>query len=126
MANQTSVSDRRSDGHGADNRWLAGVVLVGIGAVLLAVQLLNITVVASAAPLAIGLLLLAAWLRSNSAGYLIPGGILTGLGVGVILAAGPLLSAPETLAGAIVVASLAGGFLLVSIASLLRRGCFMW
>jgi hypothetical protein len=126
MVGHRNVREESLEGRHTSNGWLAGLVLIGIGFVLLAVQLLNVTIVGAAAPLAIGILLLAAWLRSGGRGYLIPGSILTGLGVGVILAAGPMLHSPEMETGAVVIGSLAGGFFLISIAGLLRPGCRMW
>jgi hypothetical protein len=63
--------------------WLPGVVLIAIGATLFAVQLLHLD--ADVIVLVIGLVFAAAFAASRRYGILIPAGILTGLGLGIVL-----------------------------------------
>jgi hypothetical protein len=63
--------------------WLPGVILIAIGVTLFAVQLLHLD--ADVIVLVIGIVFAAAFAASRRYGFLIPAGILTGLGLGVVL-----------------------------------------
>jgi hypothetical protein len=65
-----------------DRNWLAGVILVVLGLLLLAGTLLGVG--GEAVPLAIGVVFLVAYAARRTYGFLIPGGILTGLGAGIV------------------------------------------
>ncbi len=85
--------------------WIGGLILIMIGALLLVSY-----VVPDAGRLillALGLVFLIAFLVTRRYGFLVPAGILTGLGVAVALA--PLVTEGPVL-GAVIVASLAAGF----------------
>lgn len=90
---------------------VAGFVVVGIGLFLLAAQV--VPDVGQWIPLAIGLVFIAAFVGRREYGFLIPGSILAGIGVGVILA--NVLDG--SLAGPAVVLSLAGGFVAIWVVS---------
>src|SRR5438309_11453802 len=63
--------------------WLPGVILIVIGAALFAIQWLHLD--ADAIVLVIGLVFVAAYAATRRYGLLIPAGILTGLGAGILL-----------------------------------------
>jgi hypothetical protein len=63
--------------------WLPGVILILVGAALFAVQLLHLN--ADVIVLVIGLIFATAYVASRRYGLLIPAGILTGLGTGIVL-----------------------------------------
>ena len=65
------------------NGWLPGVILIAVGLTLFAVQLLHVD--ADVIVLVIGLVLAVAYAATRRYGVLIPAGIMTGLGVGILL-----------------------------------------
>ena len=62
--------------------WLPGVILIAVGVTLFAVQLLHLD--ADVIVLVIGLVFAVAFAGTRRYGLLIPAGILTGLGVGIV------------------------------------------
>jgi hypothetical protein len=73
-------------GHGRDGRdgsWVGGVVLIAIGVAFLLGQLLPNA--GRFVPLLVGLIFLAVFLATRNYGFLVPGGIVTGVGVGIVL-----------------------------------------
>ena len=63
--------------------WLPGVILIVVGATLFAVQLLHLD--ADVIVLVIGLVFASAFAATRRYGLLIPAGIMTGLGAGILL-----------------------------------------
>ena len=63
--------------------WLPGVILIAVGATLFAVQLLHLD--ADVIVLVIGLVFASAFAATRRYGLLIPAGIMTGLGAGILL-----------------------------------------
>lgn len=61
----------------------SGLILVGIGMALLLFQVINLTMFF---PLVLGLIFLASGILSHRAGLLIPGGIISGVGLGALAA----------------------------------------
>jgi hypothetical protein len=91
----------------ANDKWIGGAVLIAIGGLLLLGQLVGD--IEQYVVLAIGLFLLLLFAISRNPGTLIGGGIVTGLGVGVLIAA----STEGEIAGAAVLFGLAVGFVAV-------------
>lgn len=89
--------------------WVAGGILLIVGAFLLALEFLPD--LAFLMPLLIGLALLGTFLLVRSPALLSAGGVITGVGVGILTAA---QGSPD-FGGAGVLASVGGGFLLVSL-----------
>lgn len=83
---------------------IGGLVLVGLGVVLLLAQ--YAPAVGVYVPLVVGLALLAVFAVRRSYGALVAGAIVTGVGIGVAIAA----NASGEIAGAAVLLSLGGGF----------------
>jgi len=63
--------------------WLPGVILIAVGATLFAVQLLHLD--ADVIVVVIGLVFASAFAATRRYGLLIPAGIMTGLGAGILL-----------------------------------------
>jgi hypothetical protein len=93
--------------------WLPGVALIAVGVTLFTVQLLDLD--ASVIVLVIGLVFAAAFAVTRRYGLLIPAGILTGLGTGILLEHAGLVGEP-------VVLGLGLGFLAIYGVDLLTTG----
>jgi hypothetical protein len=93
--------------------WLPGVILIVVGGTLFAVQLLNLD--ADVIVLVIGLVFGSAFVAARRYGLLIPAGILTGLGTGILLEDFGVIGEP-------VVLGLGLGFLAIYGADLLTSG----
>lgn len=97
------------------NGLLGGLVLVGIGVLLLAAQF--VPDAGRYVPLILGLAFLAAGLVRRTYGLVVPGGILTGVGAGVVLNA----IVPDAPTGSLILFCLAGGFIGIWVVGLLLR-----
>jgi len=93
--------------------WLPGVILIGVGATLFAIQLLNLD--GDIIVLVIGLIFAAAYAAMRRYGLLILAGILTGLGTGILLENSGAMGEP-------VVLGLGLGFLAIYAADLVFTG----
>jgi hypothetical protein len=78
----TPPGHRRRDA--GDGSWVGGVVLITIGVAFLLGQLLPNA--GRFVPLLVGLSFLAVFLATRNYGFLVPGGIVTGVGVGIVMA----------------------------------------
>lgn len=95
--------------------WVAGLVLVAIGGLLLLGRW--VPDAGEYVVLAIGLVLLVVFFASGEYGFLVPGGIISGIGAGI-----PLATAYEgQLGGGLFLIAMAVGFLLIWILGLLFR-----
>ncbi len=93
--------------------WLPGVILIAVGVTLFAVQLLHLD--ADVIVLVIGLVFATAFAGTRRYGLLVPAGILTGLGFGILLEDFGVRGEP-------VVLGLGLGFLAIFGADLLTSG----
>ena len=93
--------------------WLPGVILIAVGTTLFAVQLLNLD--GDVIVLVIGLVFALAYAATRRYGLLIPAGIMTGLGAGILLEDYGVLGEP-------VVLGLGLGFLAIYAADFLSSG----
>jgi hypothetical protein len=100
-------------GRARDGSWVGGAILIGIGFAFLAGQLIphagNFIV------LAIGVTFLAAFVVTREYGFLVPGGIVTGVGTGVVIAA----EMPGAEGGALFMLAIGSGFLAIWIIGLI-------
>ena len=94
---------------------MAGVVIVGIGVFFLFAQL--IPDIGRWIPLLIGLIFLAAFVPTREYGFLIPGCIISGVGVGVVLTG----VVDDRWSGSVMLFSIAGGFIAIWVVSVLLR-----
>lgn len=93
--------------------WLPGVILIAVGLTLFAVQLLNLD--GDVIVLVIGLVFAIAFGATRRYGLLIPAGIMTGLGTGILLENFGVMGEP-------VVLGLGLGFLAIYAADFLSSG----
>ena len=93
--------------------WLPGVILIAVGLTLFSVQLLNLD--GDVVVLVIGLVFAVAFAATRRYGPLIPAGILTGLGTGILLEKAGVVGEP-------VVLGLGLGFLAIYAGDLLTTG----
>jgi hypothetical protein len=96
-----ATDDRRGRARSNGGLW-AGTILIGLGVLLLAGQL--IPGAGRYVVLVVGLALLGGFVATRGYGFLVPGGIVTGIGVGI------LLSEAYPSAGGLFPLSLAAGF----------------
>ena len=94
---------------------MAGVVIICIGVFFLLAQL--VPDIGRWIPLLIGLAFLAVFLVKREYGYLVAGCIISGVGVGVLLAG----TVDDQWSGSVVLLSIAGGFIAIWLASVLLR-----
>jgi hypothetical protein len=102
--------------HRREAPWIGGLILIAVGAVMLGTQVLPD--IGLFVPLAIGLVFLVAFVITRAYGFLVPGGIVTGLGVGVALT--PYV-VEGTMTGALIIGSLAVGFAAIGVIAYLMR-----
>ena len=111
----------RGAGTGPRDRMVFAIILIVVGAGGLATQTLKPTTdVGGWIVLTIGLALLGAFAYTRNYGYLIPGGILTGLGAGIIASQALTFPNDETKSGAIVL-GLGLGFLSIWVVGAIVR-----
>jgi len=96
------------------NRATGGVLLIAIGLLLLAGQVIHFDHLFL--PMLGGIFILAAIAQRNP-GLMIPGGILTGIGVGAFLTDNVFWAMAEPARGGLFLVSLAGGFALITVLS---------
>jgi hypothetical protein len=92
--------------------WLPGVILIVVGVTLFAVQLLHLD--ADVIVLVIGLVFAIAYAGTRRYGLLIPAGILTGLGAGILLEDFGVMGEPVVLGLGLGFLAIYGGDLLTS------------
>jgi hypothetical protein len=94
---------------------VAGLVVIAIGVFLLAGQFIDD--IGRFVTLFIGLIFLAAFVLKREYGFLIPGCIVSGVGIGILLAT----TLDDPWSGAAVLFSIAGGFIAIWVVSIFMR-----
>jgi len=95
--------------------WLAGIVLVALGAFLLLGRW--IPDVGQYAVLAIGLIMLIVFFATDEYGFLVPGGIVSGIGAGIPLS----VAYAGQLGGGLFLIAMGAGFLLIWVLAMVFR-----
>ena len=103
-----------------------GIVLIAIGALALLSQLNIFDNIGMFFVPALSLIFLAWGLLTRTFGLVIPGGILGGIGLGIVLIEGPLAGLGEPAQGAIFLLAFAAGWTLISLLSKFTAGAFQW
>lgn len=107
-------------GMGRRDRMVLAVILIVVGVVGLASQLFDITAdLGGWIVMFIGLGLLAAFAYTRGYGYLVPGGIMTGLGAGIVVSESFTFTNEET--GGVIVLGLGLGFLAIWVVGSVMR-----
>jgi hypothetical protein len=111
MSSSTDVT------HTANHREAAisGTLLIAIGVLVLLVQNVQAESLGLLFLPALGGLFLIAGIIGRQAGFIIPGGILTGLGLGVIFTQNPALIAADTAKGGVFFIGFALGWFLITV-----------
>lgn len=100
------------------NNWIGGLLLIGFGLLLLLNQFAELPLFDNLAiffVLGLGLFFLLWGVVSREGGLIIPGGILTGIGTGIVLVAGPFNLEDGELSGGIFMAAFAMGWVLITL-----------
>ena len=109
------------------NRTIGGIALIILGLIALAAQFAEIGEWLGLLILpGLGLLFFAWGILSRQSGLMIPGGILTGLGLGILLIAGPFQDLGGSAEGGIFMLSFAFGWVLIPIVSTIFTGDNHW
>ena len=117
--NTTHSSDRRET-------MIGGALLIAIGLLVLLAQNIKIESLGLLFLPALGGLFLVAGIVGRQVGFLIPGGILTGIGLGVIFTQSPQFASPETTQGGVFFMGFALGWLLITVLSKLFTSETQW
>lgn len=104
---------------------VGGAILVAIGLMALLNQFVPINSGLYFLPM-LAVIFLAAGIVGRRPGFLIPGGILAGIGAGAILMQGPFSSMEDPARGGVFMLAFAGGWVLITLASLLIRCVMLW
>lgn len=116
---QTNDTDTR-------HRILGGVALILIGGILMAGRLLDSTGLGYLVLPTLGVLFLGWGILTRTAGLLIPGGVMGGIGLGVLLLAGPFAGRAGDTEGAVFMLSFALGWGLITLLSALFTDETQW
>ena len=114
---QKMQRDNGSDKGRWRDRWIAGIALVAIGALVLIVQFAESEVLGLLLLSGLGLIFLIWGCLVRSVGLLISGGVLSGIGLGAYLIAGPLSHLDGE--GGVFLLSFAAGWALITLLSAL-------
>jgi hypothetical protein len=117
--NVTPAADRR-------NTMVGGALLVAIGLLVLLAQNVQAETLGLLFLPALGGLFLIAGIIGRQVGFIIPGGILTGIGLGVIFTQNPSLAATETAQGGVFFIGFALGWFLIPVLSKLFTRETQW
>jgi hypothetical protein len=97
-----------------------GLILVGVGLVALLSQFINLGDWGVFLVAGLGLVFLLVGVAQREVGYLIPGGILSGIGTGIVLIAGPWQTQFRNIdEGAVFMFAFAGGWVVITLLSAL-------
>jgi hypothetical protein len=102
------------------NEWIGGLFLIGLGVLFLLNQFFDLPIIENLAVfivLGLGLIFLAWGVLSHEVGFMIPGGILTGIGLGIVLIAGPFDMAGGRDSGGLFMGAFALGWVLITVFS---------
>ena len=123
MSAQLHETDATATTNGGHGRFVGGLVLVGAGLVLLAGQLFTI----GAWPLImLALLFTGAGVATRTAGWFIPGGVLSGIGLGALLSERGLVAGDPAEGGLFLLAFAAGWLSITLLSSLFTEQPQRW
>ena len=112
-------SDNQVNGREVRNRWIAGIALIAIGVLVLVAQFSKSELLGLLFLPGLGLIFLLWGSAVRSVGLLIPGGVLSGIGLGAYLMEGPLSYLEDEAEGAVFLLSFAFGWALITLLSAL-------
>ena len=112
--------------HNTRDRVIAGIALIAIGAVVFFAQISDQPELAWIVVPVLGLIFLIWGLAARTIGLIIPGGILSGIGLGLYFMLQSGVDRPEESSAGIFLLCFAGGWALISLLSLVTREGFQW
>ena len=110
------------------NEWLGGIILIGLGLFFLANQFISFDwdqLGVYFLP-ALGLLFLLGGIFTREAGFIIPGGILSGIGWGAVLVTGPFADTGDVAGGVFILAFALGWALIVGLTAVFTAKTHWW
>jgi hypothetical protein len=108
------------------NAAIAGVAIIALGLVALASQLGVPQALGFLIPPALAGIFLAWGLLSRTFGLIIPGGILSGVSLGIFLTQGPFAGVAEPVTGGVFLLAFSLGWVLIALLSPYTAGSFQW
>jgi hypothetical protein len=108
------------------NAVIAGVAIIALGLVALASQINASQALGFLIPPTLAGIFLAWGLLTRTFGLIIPGGILSGVSLGIFLTQGPFAGATEPVTGGIFLLAFSLGWVLIALLSSFTAGCFQW
>ena len=108
------------------NGAFGGLLLIGIGVLALLAQFGNLDWLGLLILPALGAFFMVWGILTRQSGLMVPGGILLGIGAGTLLLAGPFEDVAENMQGGVFMLSFAGGWALITLASLLFGDRKQW
>lgn len=109
------------------NRIVGGIALIALGLIALAAQFIDFGETAGLLIVpGLGVIFLLWGLLARQSAFLIPGGILGGIGLGILLITGPYEIANEELQGGVFMLAFAFGWFLIPILSTIFTGDNHW
>jgi hypothetical protein len=126
MSNLSEATPTAAPEHQQRRRLVGGLIMIGIGLYLFAAQFIQAQWMGLLVMPALGLIFSAGGLAGRNAGLLVPGGILSGIGLGTYLVTGPYADASEVTRGAIVLLCFAAGWALITFLSALIGQRVLW
>ena len=120
----TSTNITHSPAH--RNALVGGTLLIAIGVLTLLAQNIKTEALGLLFLPVLGGLFLVAGIVGRQVGFIIPGGVLTGIGLGAIFTQSPALAASETTQGGVFFLGFAGGWFLITVLSMLFTRNTQW
>ncbi|MCU0507507.1 MAG: hypothetical protein MUC34_03740 [Anaerolineae bacterium] len=108
------------------NAVIAGVAIIALGLVALASQLGVAEALGYLIPPTLAGIFLAWGLLTRTFGLIIPGGILSGVSLGIFVTQGPFAASPEPVTGGIFLLAFSLGWVLIALLSTYTAGSFQW
>lgn len=110
MTNNSYLKDKEKE----NGNWVGGLVLISIGLLAFAGRMVDSQWLGLLIVPLIGMIFLVAGVLNREEGFLIPGGILSGVGLGIFLISGPFESMwPGDAEGGVFMLSFAAGWVLI-------------
>ena len=109
-----------------ENTIVAGLALIVIGLVALAAQFIDSPNLGLLVLPTLAIIFLAWGLITRTFGFIIPGGILAGIGLGAILVQSDLTSQHELMQGGVFMLAFAGGWALITLLSVFTTDRLQW
>ena len=123
---ETQEPEPATTEHRVRDRMIAGIALIAIGAMIFLAQVIDRPDLSWVIVPVLGLIFLIWGLAARSIGLIIPGGILSGIGLGLYFMIERATGVTDEKAAGVLLVCFAGGWALISLLSLVTREGFQW